>query len=149
MVDLAVVAPSMRSIVAGAAVAIGIIQLPSAHENVHRVRMTLEAPPPERAGTLYLSVFSDGGDVTVTTDYDQLPPFRFFTRAYVSDGCRWLGTETMTPIDANHYAYAYDEDVLSCDPGAPFIDTIKTPRQGIVTVMPYVGYSTRFMMWKP
>ena len=151
MVDLAVVAPSMRSIVAGAAVAIGIFQLPSAHPGAHRIRMTLDAPPPEHAGTLYLSVFTDGGDVTVTTDYDDLVPLRFETRAFVNDGCRWLGTEMLTPIDSAHYAYAYDEERLSCEPGGPTIETIKTPRQGIVTVepLPDSGHSTRFMMWKP
>jgi hypothetical protein len=149
MVDLAVVAPSMRSIVAGAAVAIGLAQLPSTHADGHAVRLTLEAPPPAHAGTIYLSVFSDGRDVTIATDYDELVPIRFETRAWVSDGCHWLGSETLTPIDRTHYAYAYDEAVLACEPGAPFVDTVKTPRQGVVTVTPYSGHSTRFMMWKP
>jgi hypothetical protein len=150
MVDLAVAVPSVRSIVAGLAVVIGIAQLPATHRSgAHRVRLTLEAPPPEHQGTLYISAFSDGGDVTITTDYDDLVPLRIETRAYLNDGCRWLGTETLTPMDATHYAYAYDEDILSCEPGAPYIETMKTPRQGVVTVEPYDGYSTRFMMWKP
>jgi hypothetical protein len=149
MVDLAVVAPSMRSIVAGAAVAIGLAQLPSPHADGHAVRLTLEAPPPAHEGTIYLSVFTDGRDVTIATDYDDLVPIRFETRAWVSDGCRWLGSETLTPIDRTHYAYAYDEEVLECERGAPFITTVKTPRQGVVTVVPFAGHSTRFMMWKP
>jgi hypothetical protein len=145
MVDSAVPVTSLRSVVAGAAVAIGIAALPAVAP-VHGIKLTLDAPPPEHPHTIYFSVFTEGGDVTIATDVDGLVPLRFKTTANVTDGCRWLGTETLTPIDATHYAYSYEEEILSCVPGAPFIPTIKTPRNGIVTVEPYAGYSMRFMM---
>ena len=149
MVDLAVLVPSLRSVLVGAAVAVGIAALPSPHHDGHRIRLTLDAPPSQYANTTYLSVFTEGGDVTIATDYDDLIPIRFETRAEYIDGCRWLGTETLTPIDATHYAYSYEEERLSCPSGAPYVDVIYTPRQGVVTVEPYAGHSTRFMMWKP
>jgi hypothetical protein len=57
----------------------------------------------------------------------------FEIRASVSDGCRWLGVETLEPIDDKTYAYDYSEYILECDEGAtPFL---KTPRTGIVDVL--------------
>ena len=62
----------------------------------------------------------------------QLHPITFYNRASIHDGCRWLGTETLTPIDSKTFYYDYSETVLECDPGAtPFY---KTPRTGLVTV---------------
>jgi hypothetical protein len=145
MMDLAVRVPSLRSVVAGAAVAIGIAALPGATA-MSGIKLTLDAPPPEHPQTIYFSVFTEGGDVTIATDHPSLVPLRFETRAEVNDGCRWLGIETLTPLDATHYAYSYEEEILSCLPGAPFLETIKTPRRGVVTVETYAGHSMRFMM---
>jgi hypothetical protein len=99
---------------------------PRHHPPVHH-RLALDAPVLPRA--LYLSAWMDG-DVFVDGD---LSPMQFTTRAYVSDGCRWMGTETLEPIDEHQLAYRYDETILGCEPGAtPYI---KTPRTGVVNVV--------------
>jgi|SRR5215510_5969011 len=72
------------------------------------------------------------GDVRLEVDPGKLTPLRFSTRAWLSDGCRWLGRERLDPIGPRTYAYRYDEIILSCDPDAePYL---KTPRTGTVTV---------------
>ena len=146
MLHEALVAPSLRWTVMGAAIAAAIAVMPPEHPGAHRYMLTLSAPPPTEKGTIYLSVFEDG-DVTFATDYDGLFGLRFETTAWLSDGCKWLGYETLEPADATHYTYTYDEEILECRDGAR--PGIKTPREGIVTVEPYGGHSTRFMMWKP
>lgn len=84
-----------------------------------------------KCNTLYLSAWRHR-DVHIVTDGGPLKPLTFETPALVSDGCRWLGKETLVPIDDRHYAYRYEETILSCQPGAePFL---KTPRTGFVTV---------------
>ena len=128
----------------GAAVAAALAFAPRSHSDVYKHRLVLAAPDEPHA--IYLSVFGDG-DVTIASHDAGLEPLRFETRAYVSDGCRWLGIETLTPIDDAHYAYSYDEKILSCEPGAT--PCRKTPRGGVVTALPYDGHSTRFMMWNP
>lgn len=78
---------------------------------------------------IYLSAWD--GDVLRVRFHDQeLRPITFTMRAKVH-GCHLLATETLTPIDARTFAYAYDEQVLSCEKGAAIR---KTPRSGIVTI---------------
>lgn len=73
-----------------------------------------------------------GGDVALKLPDGPLQPITFRTRAWVDDGCRWQGTETLTPISATRYAYRYEEQILRCEPGAePYA---KTPRRGYVDV---------------
>lgn len=106
-----------------------------AHRGVRLVLKTVARP-----GAVYLSWWNDG-DVRLDLTRDlardltpgELPVLRFTTRAQGSDGCRWKGIETLEPIDARHYAYRYDEVLLSCRPGARPFD--KTPRTGVVTVL--------------
>jgi hypothetical protein len=94
----------------------------------HGRRLVLHAVA--EPNSIYLSAWSNG-DV-VLTDYPDTPATLVFsTRASVSDGCRWLGTETLEPLGRS-YSYRYDETILDCDADAvPFR---KTPRTGIVTV---------------
>ena len=94
---------------------------------VHHLALHAIAQP----GALYLTAWRHG-KVSVSIDGDKLTPLTFETFASVNDGCRWLGTETLVPLDSHRYAYRYDETILECDPDA--IPCIKTPRTGIVTV---------------
>ena len=125
----------------GAAMVAALALAPRSHEHVYQHRLVLDAPT--HPGYLYLSVFADG-DVTIGSHDAGLEPIRFETRATLSDGCRWLGMETLMPMDAHHYAYRYDEAIISCEPGAK--PAMRTPRTGIVTALPYDGHSSRFMM---
>lgn len=127
----------------GAAMVAALAFAPRPHDHVYKHRLVLDAP--SEPGDLYLTVFD--GDVTIASHEPGLVPLRFETRAYLTDGCRWLGMETLTPMDAHRYAYRYDEAIISCEPGAT--PARKTPRTGIVTALPYDGHSIRFMMWKP
>ena len=145
----ALVAPSAKSIVIGAVVAAaGLAVIPHHHHHHARhVRLVLEASA--ECDATYFTPFTTG-DVTVTMrDTSDLPPLQFVTRGHYVDGCTWQGTDTLRPIDATHYAYDYSETLISCDPDGDATMTRRTPRSGVVTVLPYEGHSTRFMMWKP
>jgi hypothetical protein len=100
-----------------------------AHQpTVHR--LALDAPV--RPHAFYLTAW-DQGDVTVAFDGDP-QPMKITTRALMDDGCHWVATETLTPADATHYAYSYDEEKTSCDPGGDPEMYITTPRTGVVTI---------------
>ena len=142
MLDQAVAIPHLKWTAMGAVVAAALAFAPRAHSHVYEHRLVLSAPI--EADATYLSVFTMGGPVTIGSHEPGLEPIGFETRAYLSDGCRWLGIETLWPIDATHYSYRYEEAILSCEPGAT--PARKTPRTGIVTALPYDGHSTRFMM---
>lgn len=102
---------------------------PRAHQAaVHR--LALDAPV--RPHAFYLTAW-DQGDITLAFDGDP-QPVTIKTRALMDDGCHWLATETLTPADATHYAYTYDEEKLSCEPGADPDRYITTPRTGVVTI---------------
>jgi hypothetical protein len=92
-------------------------------------RMVLHAI--ERPGEIYFSAWRNG-DLPLPFDGDQLVPLTYKTLASVSDGCRWLGIESLTPISERRYYYKYTEVILECDPGAKPLR--KTPRTGCVTV---------------
>jgi hypothetical protein len=135
---LAVRAPVGKSIlVAGAALAVAaFVHHPKpAHAPTHHL-LTLHAQSIEHA--VYLTVFAEGRiqhtdcDLRAVDVASEGETLRFATRARIADGCVWEGHERLVPIDAHSYAYSYDEQILSCEPGS--IPAIKTPRTGIVTV---------------
>jgi len=91
-------------------------------------RLVLDAPIEPHA--IYLTAWEDG-DVVMPLDTHDLHPITFTTQAMIA-GCRWQATETLDPIDSAHFAYSYDETILSCEPDATV--WYKTPRTGIVTI---------------
>jgi len=98
------------------------------HQKMHR--LALDAPVEQYA--IYLTAWEDG-DVWMPIDTNLHQTITFTTRATISDGCRWMGTEVLEPIDETHYAYSYDETILECAPDA--VPYVKTPRVGVVTVV--------------
>jgi len=126
----ALTAPIFRSVVLGGLVlSLGAVHVGTTSSNSVTRRLVLHAV--EEPNAIYLSAW-DEGDVKVTFDAAELHPLTFEMRASVYDGCRWLGTETLVPIDDRSYAYDYSETILSCNKGA--VPLRKTPRTGIVTV---------------
>lgn len=101
---------------------------PASHVSLHRLALRAPVMP----DALYLTAWSMG-DVYITRDDANPTPIVFQTRAELQDGCEWLGTETLTPIDDDTYRYVYDETILSCEPGCE-PGYIKTPRTGIAIV---------------
>jgi len=125
----ALTAPVFKSIaLAALALGLGVAATSQAPKRVTH-RLSLHAV--DRPGAVYLTVFRDG-DIRVRFDGEQLHPMTFKVHASVSDGCRWLGTETLVPRDERSFDYEYSEQILDCDPDAT--PCIKTPRKGIVTV---------------
>lgn len=122
-------APLLGSIVLGGLV-FGLTAVYGARdaEPVTR-RLVLHAA--DQPNAIYLTAFRDK-QLTMTFDDGTLRPLRFEVRAKIFDGCRWLGVETLAPIDHGTFAYDYSEFVLACEDGAT--PAIKTPRKGIVTV---------------
>ena len=97
----------------------------------HPVTHHLVLSAPVEANAIYLTAF-DNDEVLATFESSELTPFTFEVHAAMPDGCRWLGVETLVPIDDHRFAYDYRETILGCEDGAtPFR---KTPRTGIVTV---------------
>jgi hypothetical protein len=128
----ALTTPVFKSVVLGGVLlgsGIGAKVMTSKCDQGQTRRLVLHAPVERNA--IYLSAWDDG-DVRIKYD-GELRPMTFEIRASVSDGCRWLGVETLEPIDDKTYAYDYSEYILECDEGAtPFL---KTPRTGIVDVL--------------
>lgn len=119
--------PFYRSFALGGLLLALTVALFQSKPQVHRLALHAVAQP----GALYLTAWRNG-DVRVPLDDNELVPLTFETLAWVNDGCRWQGTETLVPLDNQRYAYRYDETILGCEPGArPYL---KTPRTGIVTV---------------
>jgi len=127
----ALTTPVFRSVmVGGLMLALGGAAYVRHHE--HRtVRLALHTE--WRDNAVYLTAWEDGHDVSVDMPGKDLLAFKFIITARISDGCRWRGTETLTPVDDKTYAYAYSEEILSCSPGAT--PAIKTPRLGTATVV--------------
>jgi hypothetical protein len=126
----ALASPLFRSLAVGGlllALTVGL-RAKQSHHKRHLVLHAVDVP-----GDLYLTAWRNG-NVTAPFDDDKLVPLTFNTLALVSDGCRWLGTETLVPIGKDRFAYRYDETILECLPDAtPYL---KTPRTGLVTVEP-------------
>ena len=138
---LAVEAPVKKLVVvAGAALAIAaFVHRPHAADRTYHHRLTLHAPV--EANAFYLTVFANGRvqhsdcdtqPLEVDMETAELPPLTFTTRAHVYDGCEWRATERLVPNGDHSYAYSYQEEILSCRPGAH--PTRATPRTGTVTV---------------
>lgn len=121
-------APFFKSVlIGGALLGVGIGATAIKPERTTK-RLVLHAPV--EANAIYLSAW-DEGDVQLNIK-GALRPMTFEIRASINDGCRWLGVETLIPIDEKTFAYDYDEYILECEPGAePYR---KTPRKGVVTV---------------
>lgn len=98
------------------------------HSVTRRLALHTETLP----NTIYLTAWRTG-DVMFTFPDSQLHAITFYNRAKLADNCQWLGTETLTPIDAKTFYYDYSETLLECDPGAS-PGYYKTPRTGLVTV---------------
>lgn len=95
----------------------------------HKRRLVLHTV--SRPCAVYLTAWRNG-DVLID-DAGPLKAIKIRTRAWLSDGCRWQGTETLTPITEKRYAYRYEEKILRCEPDAdPFV---QTPRRGYVDVI--------------
>jgi hypothetical protein len=127
----ALTSPVFRSIaVAGVLVALTLSQAShGATKSRHGRRMVLHAP--SAPNSLYLTAWRHG-DVPVPFDGNELVPLKYTTRALI-EGCRWLATETLVPVEAGRYSYRYDETLLGCEPKA--VPWNKTPRTGYVTVV--------------
>jgi len=122
-------APLLKlTVVAAGALAVAAF-VPHHHHPRTVHRLVLHAPAQPLA--YYVSVWADGNDVRLELDPHHLQAMQFETIEDLTDGCRWLGTETLIP-DGNHYDYRYDETILSCSPHP--LATIKTPRSGTVTI---------------
>ena len=126
----AVEAPVLKlAAVAGVALAVAAFA-PRAHDHSVVQRLELHAEILPRA--IYLTAW-DQGDVFVTLPDGHARSMTFKTRAFISDGCEWLGIEQLVPDGKDRYFYSYDEEILSCEPGA--IPALKTPRTGYATVI--------------
>ncbi len=115
--------------VAGVAMATLAFAVPAKRQDVVQ-RLVLHAP--ERPRALYLTAWNEG-DVFVTLRDGQPHAMTFKTRAFINDGCEWRATERLFPTSETHYTYTYEEEILSCDPGAT--PALKTPRVGYVTAI--------------
>jgi hypothetical protein len=124
----AVTAPVFRSVAVGALM-LALGAAASARKTNHRVHLALDTV--WKLDSLYLSAWADGDDVQITID-GAPRPFTITERAWISDGCRWEGTETLVPTDEGHYAYTYEDHILECKPHAR--PCTPSHRTGIVTV---------------
>ena len=120
--------------VAGAALAVGVIAAPSPHRCGDHVVQRLELHAYEQPGAYYATAFRDG-DVFVTLHDGEAKPLVFKHRVYspFGDRCHWLATEKLYPEGPHRYLYTYDEEILSCAPGAT--PSLRTPRTGYVVVV--------------
>lgn len=123
-------APVLPSLaVAGLALGIGAaVSSPEPADATYRLRLCAKSEPDH----LYLSRFRDG-DILLRLPRQEIQSVTLHTRAHVSDGCRWLGIERLTPRNAYSFHYDYSERRLSCDPGAK--PATPTPRRGVVYVI--------------
>lgn len=130
--QLALASPLFRSLAVGTALLAATVGGFVAHK-AHHKRHHLVLHTYSQRGAVYLTAWRHG-PVVAPFEGEELVPLTFTTVAEVNDGCRWEGTETLTPIEGHKFAYRYDEKILSCEPGAdPYV---KTPRIGTVTISP-------------
>lgn len=128
----ALTSPVLGSIALGAiALTLGALHATLDEAPVTR-RLVLYAE--QRPDAIYLTAF-ERGERIMTFDRAELRPITFEIRAVLYDGCSWLGTETLVPLDESTYSYEYEETILECLPGA--VPLFKTPRTGLVTVERY------------
>jgi hypothetical protein len=124
------------AVVGGVALAAGALLMERAPQSGY-YQLTLTAPV--QPNSFYVSVWAEG-DVIVDHDGHDGRPIVFTRRAEERDGCTWQGTERLIPLSDVTYHYSYEEQILSCRPGAtPYR---KTPRVGLVTVEKVQGAAT-------
>lgn len=128
----AVQAPVLKLVAVAAASAAAIAGFGGSKCDKGDVTQHLVLYAPEKPHAIYLTAF-ENDHATVTVKEAGSYRIMFQTRATLSDSCRWLATEILTPIDDHRYAYSYDEEMLSCDPGAE-PQYVATPRTGVVVV---------------
>ena len=78
------------------------------------------------------SVYYTGKDKTFA--FDTGVPYGMTPRQHLGWQYRGGGIETFRPLDAKHFSYSYDEQLLRCDPDGDPSHTLRTPRTGYVTV---------------
>lgn len=123
----AIQSPLFKMIAAGAA-ALSLTAMLAHPHVMPSHHLSLHAPV--HKGYLYLTAW-EHGDVVLR--YDHAPAKITLTQeAWINDGCKWRGTETLVPVDDHTFAYHYEETILSCVAGAT--PCIKTPRAGFVAV---------------
>jgi hypothetical protein len=125
----ALTAPFLSSVLLGA-LALGLtatVPEPAPPETARRLMLHAGRQP----HAIYITAWACG-DVVANVREGALEPMRFTTRAWISDGCRWEGVETLVPIGPRTFAYDYRENILECAPDA--VPAYKTPRKGFVTV---------------
>src|SRR3954469_1650939 len=113
MMQQALTSPVLRSAALGGVLLAMTVAVASTGS--HKRRLVLHTV--SRPCAVYLTAWRHG-DVELSTHGDKLEPLTFRTRAWVIDGCRWQGTETLVPISATRYSYRYDEQILKCEPDA-------------------------------
>lgn len=123
-------APLFRSLLLAALATGSIAAYSATRDDAVTRRLALHAPSQPNA--IYMSAW-DRGDVHVTFPDSKITGIVFYNRAWLDDGCRWLATETLTPMSGNAFFYEYSETILECKPGATH-KYIKTPRTGMVTI---------------
>jgi hypothetical protein len=124
-------APLFRSVlVATLVLGVGVAAYARQSSTPNRHRLSLHTN--WDCDAIYLSSWTQGEDLKMSISEGELRPLVLENRAWMWDGCKWLGTETLVPIDNHRYSYEYEETVLSCKPGHH--PTHKTPRTGIVVV---------------
>jgi hypothetical protein len=124
--QFALTSPVYRSVAVGGLLLALSLAYGRSHQ-AHRLRLHAVDEP----SCVYVTAWRRG-DVRIDVEPGKLTPLRFTTRAWLSDGCRWLGKERLDPIGPRTYAYRYDEVILGCEPDAePYL---KTPRTGTVTI---------------
>jgi hypothetical protein len=122
--------PVLGSVLLVAALTAGGLYARPTHDRAgHRLVLHTYAEP----DATYVSAWSSG-EVFARVEPGKLAPLRFTQTLRYVDNCRWLGVETLEPIDERLYSYRYSETLLECPPGATAEHTRKTPRTGIVVV---------------
>src|SRR5712671_4788733 len=70
-------------------------------EVIKKFRLVLHAP---EQGGIYFTAWGNG-DVIAGKDGSDGKPVVYLRRYMWGDGCEWVATETLTPVDAKHYKY--------------------------------------------
>ena len=116
--------------VAGAVLAVSAFVPHHRHHHHERSAHHLTLHAPVDPAATYWTIFETGPVDLMLPD----GTFQIEVTGHYIDGCDWKGIETFTPVNAHRYAYSYDEELLSCDPDGDPSHTLRTPRQGYVSI---------------
>ncbi len=100
-------------------------------EVIKKFRLTLE---PDDSGGFFFTAWGNGDVISASDGSDGKLVYR--RRFDWSDGCKWVATETLTPIGPKRLKYTYRETPTSCPSGARAATDQTTPRDGVVSVQP-------------